>query len=178
VDIDRSLLAWAFYFLMGYMFYLSPALQNLALRKHLLIAAIALLTLGAWFSRSQGVAILLVTFACMIVSSYLLVLQQNRGFGALDRLLGDLSYPTYILHWICVQLVVCWIGDNLVHAGAVARFSTFLVLNLLISTLVSYASLRAIGDPIEMLRRRIRDGRRPQGRTIGASAAADPRAGS
>jgi peptidoglycan/LPS O-acetylase OafA/YrhL len=178
VDIDRSLLAWAFFFLMGYVFYLSPALQTLALRKYWLITSIALLTLAAWLSRSQSVAILFVTFACMIFSAFLLVLQQNRGFGALDRLLGDLSYPTYILHWICVQVVVCWIGDNLVHAGAVSQFSIFLILNVLISTLVSYASLRAIGDPIEMLRRRIRDGRRSQGRAIGVSAAADPRAGS
>jgi peptidoglycan/LPS O-acetylase OafA/YrhL len=178
VDIDRSLLAWAFFFLMGYVFYLSPALQTLALRKYWLITSIALLTLAACLSRSQSVAIVFVTFACMIFSAFLLVLQQNRGFGALDRLLGDLSYPTYILHWICVQVVVCWIGDNLVHAGAVSQFSIFLILNVLISTLVSYASLRAIGDPIEMLRRRIRDGRRSQGRAIGVSAAADPRAGS
>ena len=169
MDVDRSLLAWAF-FLSGHVFYLWPKLQALALRKYLLIAAIALLTLAAWLSRSQSVAILIATFACMIVSAHLLVLQQNRGFGALDRLLGDLSYPTYTLHWICVQVVVCCLGDNLVHAGAVARFSSFLVVNILISTVVAYASLRAIGDPIEMLRRRIRDGRRLQGRTNGPNS--------
>jgi peptidoglycan/LPS O-acetylase OafA/YrhL len=159
VEVDRSLLAWASFFLLGYVFYLSPTLQSLALRKRWIIPAIVVLALVARFSRSPNVAILSVTLACMIVSAYLLVLQQNRGFGALDRLLGDLSYPTYILHWICVQLIMYWLGDNFTRGGAVARFSTLLVLNVLISTLVAYASLRTIGEPIEMLRRKIRDGR-------------------
>jgi peptidoglycan/LPS O-acetylase OafA/YrhL len=176
VDIDRSLLTWSFFFLTGFAFYLSPALQALALRVRLLSAAIVALTIVAWFSRSQSVAILLVTLVCMIVSAKLLVLQKNRGFGALDRLLGDLSYPTYILHWICVQLVLCWVGNDVAHAGA-ARFSALLVLNILISTLVAYASLRAIGEPIDMLRRRIRDGR-IEGHASRASPAADPRIGS
>ena len=174
VDIDRSLLAWASFFLLGYSFYLSPVLQSLALRKRWVAPAIVVLAVVARFSRSPNVAILSITIACMMVSAHLLVLQRNRGFGSLDRLLGDLSYPTYILHWICVQLLMYWLGDNFVRGGPVARFSTLLVLNVLMSTLVAYASLRAIGDPIEMLRRRIRDGRTI--RTGSAEGAAEDRA--
>jgi peptidoglycan/LPS O-acetylase OafA/YrhL len=159
LDIDRSLLAWSFFFLLGYAFYLLPGLQALTRRKRWLIAAVAALILIASLSRHRDVAILCVTLACMTVSSYLLVLQQSGAFGRRDRLLGDLSYPTYILHWICVQLLWLWLGHSVADLPAAGRFSILLVLNVSMSTLVAYASLRAIGDPIEMLRRRIRDGR-------------------
>jgi peptidoglycan/LPS O-acetylase OafA/YrhL len=159
LDMDRSLLAWAFFFVLGYAFYLSPRLQSLTRRRGLLIATVVLLALLAKFTRYQNVAILSVTLACIVVSAYLLVLQQNRGFGPLDKLLGDLSYPTYILHWICVQLISRWIGGSFTQMPDAARFFTLLTLNILISTLVAYVSLRAIGQPIEMLRRRIRDGK-------------------
>jgi peptidoglycan/LPS O-acetylase OafA/YrhL len=158
LDVDRSLLAWAGFFLLGLAFYSSPRLQALAMRRRLSVPAIAALLIIAALSRHQNAAILSVTFACMVVSAYLLVLQQNRGFGALDRLLGDLSYPTYILHWICVQLIWYWLGDRFAQFAAPARFGSLLLLNVLVSTLVAYAALRAIGDPIELMRRRIRDG--------------------
>jgi peptidoglycan/LPS O-acetylase OafA/YrhL len=163
LDIDRSLLAWACFFVLGYVFYCSQSLQAIALNKVLLGLGIAALLSIAWFSKHQNTAIISVTLACMIVSAHLLVLQQNRRFGAWDRLLGDLSYPTYILHWICVQLMARWLGDNLAHLAPTARFSTLLALNVAISTLVAYASLRVIGDPVEGLRRWIRDGRRIKG---------------
>jgi peptidoglycan/LPS O-acetylase OafA/YrhL len=158
-DVDRSLLAWALFFFMGYGFYLSPRLQAMALRGPLVITAVVFLVLLAWFSRYQNVAILSVTLACVAVSAYLLVIQQNSGFGPLDRLLGDLSYPTYILHWVCVQLIWRWLGEDMVRTAAAARFSLLLLMNIVLSTLVAYASLRLIGDPIEKLRRRIRDGK-------------------
>jgi peptidoglycan/LPS O-acetylase OafA/YrhL len=159
LDVDRSLLAWACFFLLGYAFYLSPRLQAIALRKPLLGAAIIALLFIAWSSKHQNTAIISVILACIIVSAHLLVLQQNRRFGAWDRLLGDLSYPTYILHWICVQLIARWLGENFAQLPAAAGFATALAINIAISTAVAYASLRAIGDPIEMLRRWIRDGR-------------------
>jgi peptidoglycan/LPS O-acetylase OafA/YrhL len=159
LDVDRSLLAWSCFFLLGYLFYSSPRLQAIALRKALLAIAISALLFVAYFSSHQNTAIISVTLACIIVSAHLLVLQQNRRFGAWDRLLGDLSYPTYILHWICVQLIARWLGDAFAPLPPAARFGTVLTINVVISTAVAYAGLRAIGDPVEMLRRRIRDGR-------------------
>ena len=159
LDVDRSLCAWAFFFLLGYMFYLSPQLQAIALRRTLPGITVAALLVIAWFSTHQNSAIISVTLACMVVSAHLLVLQQNRRFGAWDRLLGDLSYPTYILHWICIEVMARWLGTDFAHYGSDARFLTILALNIAISTLVAYACLRAIGDPVEMLRRWIRDGR-------------------
>jgi peptidoglycan/LPS O-acetylase OafA/YrhL len=158
-DVDRSLLAWALFFFMGYVFYLSPRLQEMAIRRSVVIIAIVAMLLVAWLSRHQNVAILSATFACVAGSAYLLVIQQDRAFGPLDRLLGDLSYPTYILHWVCVQLIWRWFGEDLIRMAAAARFSLLLLMNILLSTLVAYASLRLIGDPIETLRRRIRDGK-------------------
>jgi peptidoglycan/LPS O-acetylase OafA/YrhL len=157
LDIDRSLLAWSSFFLLGYAFYLSPRLQLLARCKPLLAIAIAIALLVMRFSAHLNVVHLFATFACMIVSAYLLVLQKNRGFGPLDRLLGDLSYPTYILHWICTQLIFRWLGAKLGFLSDTEEFAALLVLNVLGSSLVAYASLRAIGYPIEALRRRIRD---------------------
>ena len=157
LDIDRSLLAWSFFFLLGYAFYLSPRLQELALYKPLLGAAISVALLVTGLSAHPNVAHLFATFACIIVSAYLLVLQKNRGFGPLDRLFGDLSYPTYILHWICVQLIFRWLGAKLGFLSDMEQFAALLLLNVLVSTLVAYASLQAIGYPIEALRRRIRD---------------------
>jgi peptidoglycan/LPS O-acetylase OafA/YrhL len=158
--IDRSLLAWSLFFLLGYGFYFSPALQSLALRKRWLIAAIAALLVLARLSRFANLTTLLVTLAFIAVSAALLVLQQNRGFGALDRLFGDLSYPTYILHWICVELMARWVDGHFMQLGDRARFPLLLALNVLISSVAAYAGLRLIGDPIESLRRRIRDMRR------------------
>jgi peptidoglycan/LPS O-acetylase OafA/YrhL len=159
LDVDRSLLAWAFFFLLGYLFYQSPQVQTIALRKTALGVAIAALLCIAWFSKHQNTAIISVTLACMVVSAHLLVLQQSRRFGAWDRLVGDLSYPTYILHWICIEVMARWLGETFAPFGTTTRFLTMLVLNIAISTLAAYASLRAIGDPVEMLRRWIRDGR-------------------
>lgn len=157
LDIDRSLLAWTYFFLLGYAFYLSPWLQRLASRKALLIAAICILLAFARLTRSSNLAILLVTLAFIAMSAHLLVLQQNRRFGRLDRLLGDLSYPTYILHWICVELVLRWVGPDLLDVKLSARFALLLALNILVSTLVAYISLQLIGNPIERIRRGIRD---------------------
>jgi peptidoglycan/LPS O-acetylase OafA/YrhL len=157
IDIDRSLLAWSCFFLLGYTFYLSPRLQGMARRKPLLGCAILAALAVMRFSDHQSVVHLSATLACMIVSAHLLVLQKSRGFGPLDRLLGDLSYPTYILHWICVELIFRWLGTKLGFLSGAGEFAALLLLNLLGSTLAAYASLRAIGYPIEALRRRIRD---------------------
>jgi peptidoglycan/LPS O-acetylase OafA/YrhL len=164
LDIDRSLLAWFFFFLLGYGFYSSPKLQGIALRKPLLAAGVVALTTVAIFTKHQNAAIMATTLDCMVVSAHLLVLQQSRGFGLRDQLFGDLSYPTYILHWVCVQLVFQWLGADVANLSGAARFSTLLVVNVLVSTLVAYLSLRAIGDPIETLRRRIRDGKIREGK--------------
>jgi peptidoglycan/LPS O-acetylase OafA/YrhL len=158
LDIDRSLLAWSLFLLLGYALYLSPWLQSLALRQSWLVVGVSLLLLVAWQTRFQNVAILSVTLACMAVSACLLVMQQNRRFGALDRLLGDLSYPTYILHWLCVELILRSFGGRFAPMTPGAQFCTLLVLNIVLSTLAAYLALRLIGDPIEALRRRIRDG--------------------
>ncbi|HEY2682937.1 MAG TPA: acyltransferase [Steroidobacteraceae bacterium] len=160
LDVDRSLIEWSFFFFLGYGFYFSPALQKVALRKALLGVLCLALILIACVSRHQNVAILTVTLACIVVSSYLLVLQQNRAFGSWDRLLGDLSYPTYITHWLCIQLIFRWLGNTLDFPPK-SKFFVLLAINVVGSTLVAYASMRIVGDPIEAFRRRIRDGRRP-----------------
>jgi peptidoglycan/LPS O-acetylase OafA/YrhL len=132
-------------------------LQGLAQCKPLLAAAILVSLVIMRFSAHLNIVHLSATFACIFVSAYLLVLQKNRRFGPLDRLLGDLSYPTYILHWICVQLIFRWLGAKLGFLSGMEEFAALLLLNVLGSTVVAYTSLRTIGYPIESLRRRIRD---------------------
>lgn len=102
LDIDRSLLAWSSFFLLGYAFYLSPRLQRLAQCIPLLAGAILIALVVMGLSNHQNVAHLFATLACMIVSAHLLVLQKNRGFGPFDRLLGDLPIrPTYCIGYAC-----------------------------------------------------------------------------
>jgi peptidoglycan/LPS O-acetylase OafA/YrhL len=160
--VDRSLLAWSFLFLLGYGFYFSPRLQSLALRWRWLVPGIMVLLLLAWVCRYPNLTTLLVVFACIGVSAPLLVLQQNRGFGKRDRLLGDLSYPTYILHWICVELLLRVLGSHVTPVISATRFAALFAVNVTLVTLVAYLSLRLIADPIELLRKRIRDGRTPR----------------
>ena len=159
LDLERWLLPWACFFLLGYAFYLSPRMQALASRKLLIIPSVVAALVFASLSSRLGLTILLHTLAFIGVSAYLLVLQQGRKFGRLDRLLGDLSYPTYVLHWICIQLIVLWLGNSLNGLAPYMRFSTQVALSILLSTLVAYGALRLIGDPIESIRRRIRDRR-------------------
>jgi peptidoglycan/LPS O-acetylase OafA/YrhL len=160
--LDRSLLSWSFLFFLGYGFYFSPTLQAVAQRRLWIVLAAGLLLAAAHFSTHQNVTTLLVTLGCIAVSAHLLVLQEQRRFGAWDRLLGDLSYPTYILHWLCVELLLRWLGVNTLSATTKLRFVSLLLANITLTTIVAYLSLRLIGDPVESVRRKIRDARSPR----------------
>lgn len=162
VDVDRSLLAWSFFFFAGFGVYLSPTIQAW-LKNRLLIALFtAFFTLGAIMTPQEAPATLLATMAFVSVSAALVVLQKERRFGRLDRLAGDLSYPTYILQLPVLAFSVHYLA---IAPGSEYRFFTFAVntlMNIVAVTAVAACALKLVARPVDLFRERIKGGLAPK----------------
>ncbi len=156
VDVDRSFVAWAVFFVLGFAFYRVDRLQELATLRGVCVAQ-ALLFLLLWLVPTRSLDSVVAITSFVVVSAYLLVLQKNYKFGRLDQTIGDLSYPVYILH-----LAVLGPATKLLSISVFSsiegnlRFSLALALNIALSTAVAYAALRLVADPIDRIRSNIR----------------------
>ena len=74
-------------------------------------------------------------------------------FARFDKALGDLSYPTYLLHWQAGVLVVLLTGLALKSLAAFA-------LSVGVVLLLSMAEQRLISRPVEKLRRAVKGAQR------------------
>jgi len=156
VDIDRSLIAWAFFFFLGFFFYKIGIFK--VNNKNLIIIAIfvILLFVSPVFIENILTRNFLISLSFILISAPLLLMQMNYQFKKSDKILGDLSYPTYILHFYFLYYgnkVVSFMNlDN----GQVGTFILLLSLNIFFSTIGGYLALRFIGDPIDLIRNKIR----------------------
>ena len=98
VDIDRSILSWSVFFIMGFAFYEAVVLKSLSNSVYLFVLVISGLLYAA--NNDRETITLYMTMSFIILSAFLLVMQKNYKFGSIDSFAGDLSYPTYILHII------------------------------------------------------------------------------
>jgi peptidoglycan/LPS O-acetylase OafA/YrhL len=76
---------------------------------------------------------------------------QNRF--KTDRVIGELSYPIYINHWLMIPLG-SYILDQLRVAGTQQNSAFITLLSVLFAVLLNFV----VSGPIEHIRRRIRNG--------------------
>ena len=147
----------------------------LAKRGYLTVPA-ALVALGAiglvfavnwafvWFRNPGWVPILIGVAASL---PFLFEFQRR---SRLDRRIGDLSYPIYIVHWP-IYWCVSFVWDRLYEVGytGLDELSVILVLTIGASILL----VRFVAEPVEALRRRVR-GRRSKDRTLARAAVRRP----
>jgi peptidoglycan/LPS O-acetylase OafA/YrhL len=154
VDIDRSLVAWSLPFFLGVLFYKSVGLQEFfAHNGSLLIAAPPLALAG--LTENPDMRTVAVTMVLVVIASYLLVRQKNFQFGRLDRLAGDLSYPTYILHILCVSITAMLLTKIQNYYGLTQSLGYFypaLSINIIISSIAAYYAVRFVAEPIDRFR--------------------------
>ena len=156
VYIDRSLLLWSVFFALGFVFY--DAIVHKSSRSitcFLAVTVAAVLFVG---NNAEDLSTLLVTCIFLVISAFLLVMQKGYKFGEMDRLAGDLSYPTYILHIVFFGPTIKLLGlMNLNLLTIVPQYLLTTLVHVLVSTGVGYLALKLINDPVDRVRIRIRD---------------------
>jgi len=158
VDIDRSILSWSIFFILGFAFYESVVLQRILSSLPVAVFIVTAFFLAASMSDIKNITTLLTIFGFIVVSAFLLVMQKNRGFGFLDQLAGDLSYPIYILHIVFMVVTVKFLSfTSLGSLGVIPQFLLSLLSNIFVSTIMAYVALRVIADPVDHVRTKIRE---------------------
>jgi peptidoglycan/LPS O-acetylase OafA/YrhL len=155
VDIQLSLLGFAWYFFAGFALQRSEQLQAWARRGRPMFAIASVLLVAAWAARPARVVEFLLTLACMFISAHLVVLQRDRRFGTRDRLLGDLSYPTYILQLPVLALAIHYAALEWPSHPKIA-FGINAVGNSLVTTLVAWVVWKIVNPFLEARRDRLK----------------------
>jgi peptidoglycan/LPS O-acetylase OafA/YrhL len=155
VDVDRSLLAYGVFFVLGFSFYQSIITKKL----HYIFLPLLITTLAVVIAKSTGKDVLtfLITIVFIAISAALLILQSNQNASRKGKLAGDLSYPVYIFHIVFIGYIELITSFFLRANGVAESFGVNFVAHILFSTLVSMLALKFIAIPIESLRARIRD---------------------
>jgi peptidoglycan/LPS O-acetylase OafA/YrhL len=155
VDIDRSILSWSVFFIIGFVFYEAIVFKSLSNSVYLFILVIAGLLYAA--NKDRETVTLLITILFIMISAFLLIMQKDYRFGSIDQFAGDLSYPTYILHIIFFGPTIKLIGFTpLANLKLLPQFSITCLIHIVVSTLVGYIALKFISDPVDLVRVRIK----------------------
>ena len=156
VDIDRSLLAWAIFFALGYTFYEGIVVKTWSGGVYLMLLIVVTLVVVA--SSGKEIYTFLITMGCIGLSALLLTLQKDYKFGYGDRLAGDLSYPVYIFHIVFMAFTAKIIElTPIVALETLPIFMITFLIHVVVSTSVGYVALKFISDPIDLIRARIRE---------------------
>lgn len=104
----------------------------------LLVSYGAILFLGwdFWDESFQGIAKRLLPLACVVMATPFVALSLQRKSGHLDRVLGDLAYPIYLLHFTPF-LIIDHIG-MLHRLPAVPRMALYLMATWAISIIIYF----------------------------------------
>jgi len=157
VDIDRSLLSWSFCFVLGYAFNYSEKMQLWFNREWVTASVAATILFAAFVLDNEQIVSFLLILAFISVSAHLLVKQKEYKFSGYDKFIGDLSYPTYILHIFVLGKVnsvfnKTGISDYISTQSPFAAYGTALFLNIGLSTFLAYLCLMFFIKPIERYR--------------------------
>jgi len=76
---------------------------------------------------------------------------KNPKLRRLDKAIGDLSYPLYLIHWPCA-LLISFIFD----INSTGHITLYFLLTLLLSLIICYLCIYLIDKKIEILRDSIR----------------------
>lgn len=78
------------------------------------------------------------------ISSWVVISLVNRKSTTLDRFLGDMSYPVYLLHTIAYAFMAMYFGK-------IGSFETF-IMTLIVTVMMSFITLYIIDKPMMALR--------------------------
>jgi peptidoglycan/LPS O-acetylase OafA/YrhL len=153
VDIDKSLLAWAAFFLAGFFLY-----QSLTLKSYCLKSAVAVFG-GIIFTASNiwlvgGWAFIGGTIGLMLAASRFLVMQELKMFSKFDGTVGDLAYPFYILHMVVIAILSDYKFTRFFDStlDPFLRLSAEVTVNFTITLFASYVALKFIDAPVRQFR--------------------------
>ncbi|MEI7707043.1 MAG: acyltransferase [Chlorobium sp.] len=157
VDIDRSFLSWSFCFILGYAFHRLEKMQLLFKTKRVSVTVSAIILLAAFVLDNEKIVSFLFILSFISFSAYLLVKQKEYKFSGYDKFIGDLSYPTYILHSFALgkinsTLFNTGISDYISRKSPIAAYGITLFLNIGLSTFLAYFCLMSLIKPIERFR--------------------------
>lgn len=128
VDIDRSLIAWAFFFFLGFFFYKTGIFE--LNRKSLIVVSILVICSLITSILLQDILTrnFLISLAFVLISAPLLLMQMKYQFNKSDKILGDLSYPTYILHIFFIHIGIKVVSFLHLGIGPLASFILLLII--------------------------------------------------
>lgn len=85
-------------------------------------------------------------YVATLLSAWMVVSLHARQPSALDRWLGDLSYPVYLLHTVCGGFAMLWLTP--------VRGATFAVVSLLATIVLSAAFVVLLDRPLQRIKRK------------------------
>jgi peptidoglycan/LPS O-acetylase OafA/YrhL len=106
---------------------------------------------GAWVDDPLGALLYVNVLTSALLLGVLWQAPASR-FQGFDKLLGDLSYPTYLLHWQAGVLVVLVTGFAMKSVAAFA-------LSVLVVLVFALIERRLVSGPLETLRRAVKQSR-------------------
>ncbi len=154
VDIDRSILAWAIFFFLGFAFYESVGLNssnNIATLTLLIIIAIV-------FSANNDIEIYTFFITMAFIALSAMLLNPQKKYKSDVCLAGNLSYPVYIFHIVFLSFTAKIIDlSPIINLSALPKFIVTFVVHVVVSTMIGYVALKLISDPIDSIRAKVRD---------------------
>jgi peptidoglycan/LPS O-acetylase OafA/YrhL len=127
-----------------------PRLETAAVAV-LLVAIVAFPSDGDYYLLKKGV--LLLVFALAL--PFLFLFQKRNSW---DRMVGELSYPIYICHWL--MILILKYGLKMFHLELPAPLSTLSIIAL--SVMFSIGLNSVVAEPVDRLRKAIRGGSKQQ----------------
>ena len=160
VHIDRSLLAFGGFFFMGFLYYqfiCGEVKNNLLIMSFVFILALVIVFEFVFLGNLSVEKVNLphITMA-IIISAILLLGQAKNNFGSVDKFLGDLSYPMYILHYPILGITIKLMFLIKINPDELwLSFIVSLAINLVLTSILSVFALKCIDSPIQKLRKKI-----------------------
>lgn len=150
VGWDRSLLPWLGFFLIGFTVY-SLRDRVTAHVRHLAWISCAVGMIGVALSMSQRPIVAQWVLAAAFIGLAAMIVVQPQKSSSLDAVLGDLSFPVFLVHPVIIQtgipakLATLTFGESLVsHA----------IVSMALSVLAGWILHLTISRPLEEIRRR------------------------
>ena len=144
-----------FFFFLGFIFYKIGIFD--VNRKNLLVVFIlfTIFCLVSVLQKEEGpLRCFFISISFCLISAPLLIMQMKYQFKKSDKILGDLSYPTYILHIFFLHLGMKVV--SIFSMNHLTKFIFLVLVNIIVSTIVDYIAIRLIANHFELIRNKIR----------------------